>query len=411
MADCPHTGTRLLDWLYDELGPPERAHFDGHLHTCAACREAGASLASVRAAMRAWPEHEPPPALSAQLMRVAARHALGAPVASGRVWARVLAWLKRGLPLTSMHPALAAAATLVLVVGVVGTLRLRGVREQAESHLGSARTSVAQRTGEAAPAPEPPPPSPSPAASTTPTRALAAGPREDAWQGQASTGEPARKQAKDLARKQAKEPAWEKAKAVESSDDRGNRGAGEGVTGGVAQVRRGRVTSELRDEGALGGERDLVGKAPQTRSAGSMRDARPAPAAPELAGAPAPGTIQRAGASANAEAVDESAQARAEDPGAPADGAERADRDDRYGQDDREAVEDLHQRLRQALRSRACSSAVFLGSALRERDEAYYRRHVAGDEDFAGCVRMERKRARRAAEERAGKGAQPAGKQ
>lgn len=405
MADCPHTGTRLLDWLYDELGPPERAQFDGHLHTCAACRETGASLGSVRAAMRTWPDHEPPPALSAQLMRVATREALGAPVASGRVWARVHAWLMRGLPLTSMHPALAAAATLVLVAGVVGTLHLRGVREEAASHLVSVRTSVAQRTDEAGPAPEPPPLSPSPAASTTPTTTLAAGPREDAWQGQAPAREPTRKLDKEPARKQGK--------AVEIGDDRGNRGAGEGATGGAAQVRKGVLTGKPRDEDVLGDELDMVREAPQKRPAGSMRDARPALAASESAGAPAPGTVQRAGAPAKAEAVDEPAQERGEDRGARADGAERAGRGDRYGQDDRddrEALEDLHHRLRQALRSRACSSAVFLGSALRERDEAYYRRHVAGDEDFAGCVRIERKRARRAAEERAGKGAQPAGK-
>jgi anti-sigma factor RsiW len=57
---------RALD---DELGPEERARFDGHLTACPTCRREYEALTGAVAAFEAAPRLEPSPAFSAGVMR------------------------------------------------------------------------------------------------------------------------------------------------------------------------------------------------------------------------------------------------------------------------------------------------------------------------------------------------------
>lgn len=163
-------------------------------------------------------------------------------------------------------------------------------------------------------------------------------------------------------------------------------GAGHGVTLDAARVWQGMVTGSPRTRDSKAGE--IPGDAPDdqavpieksratgavpAQAAGSAADTRPGAAGtPVVGGAPA------------------------------VPGADERKRDTPQRVADRNELQALHARLRQALRSRACARAVFLGGELRQRDQGYYRRHVAEDEAFAGCVRAERKRARQVAGEHA----------
>jgi hypothetical protein len=78
------------------------------------------------------PNEEPPPALSAQLMAAAAEAS-----APAKTEGRFSAWLATIFrPLVS-YPGLAAAASLVLVAGVVGTMMLGGNAKVAQPELGA----------------------------------------------------------------------------------------------------------------------------------------------------------------------------------------------------------------------------------------------------------------------------------
>jgi hypothetical protein len=115
-ADDEARSVALIDALYRERGPD-----DGE-------REPElASLDRVRALHRALPEEEAPPAASAKLLAAAAEAARARQAPAG--WAaRLRRWFE---PLLA-SPGLAAAASLILVVGVAGVLISRGMDEVAQ---------------------------------------------------------------------------------------------------------------------------------------------------------------------------------------------------------------------------------------------------------------------------------------
>jgi anti-sigma factor RsiW len=93
---------RLIDYLYDESDPPERAAVEAHLAHCAACRDEVGALRSVRHDLLAWsvPEQEP-------LWRP-----MPAPLPVGR-WQMSSAW------------GLAAAAAVLFLAGLSGAMLSR----------------------------------------------------------------------------------------------------------------------------------------------------------------------------------------------------------------------------------------------------------------------------------------------
>jgi hypothetical protein len=134
----------LVDLLYGELEDSEQEHalervrereLDGELD----------GLKQLRAMLRELPEEEPPAAVSAKLLHAAAVHAAGhaaRPAARKRGADEgerkgILAWLSSLIRPLAMYPGLAAATTLLLVVGVAGTVYLSGRDQLAEPRVSS----------------------------------------------------------------------------------------------------------------------------------------------------------------------------------------------------------------------------------------------------------------------------------
>ena len=130
MADRTDIDALLIGALYGELTPADEARLTAHLESHPADRTALDDLTRTRAAVRdsrilAF-QFEPPAAVSALLLQEASRRA-------PRVQDREESWFQRFVRSFAAHPAMAAAATIVLVLGVAGTLYLRGVRQFAET--------------------------------------------------------------------------------------------------------------------------------------------------------------------------------------------------------------------------------------------------------------------------------------
>ncbi len=133
MSACNDIDALMIDWLYEELDEVKSAEFDHHLAGCARCRSEVESLQQTRAAVREWPEVEPPSAVTAILLHEAAKH-VPAKRRAVAIAARdddkpgLWAWLVGMMAPVVRHPAAAALATLVLVAGVAGSLYLREVK-------------------------------------------------------------------------------------------------------------------------------------------------------------------------------------------------------------------------------------------------------------------------------------------
>lgn len=114
----------LIGALYSELTPAEEARLAAHLESHPADRGALDDLKSARAAVRESrifdAQAEPPQAISALLLQEAHRRA-PKHVASSASEPKE-SWFYRFTRVFMAHPAVAAAAMLVLVVGVAGTL-------------------------------------------------------------------------------------------------------------------------------------------------------------------------------------------------------------------------------------------------------------------------------------------------
>lgn len=111
----------LIGSLYGELSSADEALLQAHLESHPADRGALADLTRAREVVRAsrilQVQYDPPQSISALLVQEAARRAPRAPASEG--------WFARFVRSFVAHPAMAAAAMLVLVVGVAGTLHLR----------------------------------------------------------------------------------------------------------------------------------------------------------------------------------------------------------------------------------------------------------------------------------------------
>src|SRR3970040_1892434 len=129
---------RLLDLLYGELEGEEEAAALREVEADAERADEMAAFSRVRQMVRELPEQEPPTAVSARLMHAAAMAAPAARPVDERpgLWGRLKGFFAPVL----MHPAMAAAATFVLVAGVAGTLYLTGNFDRAEPRARSRAT-------------------------------------------------------------------------------------------------------------------------------------------------------------------------------------------------------------------------------------------------------------------------------
>lgn len=125
MADRIEIDALLISALYGELTPADEARLAAHLESHPADRTALGDLTRTRDAIRESRvldlRSEPPSSVSALLLREAARLS-PRPAESSR---ETTGWFLRFTRMFLAHPAMAAAAMLVLVVGVAATLYVR----------------------------------------------------------------------------------------------------------------------------------------------------------------------------------------------------------------------------------------------------------------------------------------------
>jgi hypothetical protein len=124
MVDRQDIDALLVSALYGELTPADEARLSQHLESHPTDRTVLDDLTRARAAVRDSRifelQLEPPQAISALLLQEAARRAPRKIVDESKP-----SWFARLVNSFIAHPAMAAAASLVLVVGVAGTMYLR----------------------------------------------------------------------------------------------------------------------------------------------------------------------------------------------------------------------------------------------------------------------------------------------
>ena len=121
----------LIGALYGELTPADEARLNAHLESHPTDKSALADLTSARSTIREsrflTVQIEPPQAISALLLQEASRSAPARAVAAEPPKE---SWFHRFVTSFARHPAMAAAAMLVVVVGVAGTMYLRNGKSQ-----------------------------------------------------------------------------------------------------------------------------------------------------------------------------------------------------------------------------------------------------------------------------------------
>jgi hypothetical protein len=167
MVDRTDLDALLIGALYGELTPADEARLTAHLESHPADRTALDNLTRTRAAVRdsrvlAF-QREPPHAISALLLQEASRRAPRAATDRGEA----ASWFQRFVRSFMAHPAMAAAATVVVVITVGGLIYLSGTDPFAKSEsppvveraTDSGATTIATTPSIApaavAPAPEP----------------------------------------------------------------------------------------------------------------------------------------------------------------------------------------------------------------------------------------------------------------
>jgi hypothetical protein len=151
MTDPMDIDALLIGALYGELTPADEARLTAHLESHPADRSALADLTQTRATFRESrilaAQLEPPQSVSALLLQEAARRAPRAAREPSD------GWFQRFMRSFLMHPAMAAATMLVLVVGVAGTLYLRRGAQFAETAAPAIAPPAPEITMPAAPPP------------------------------------------------------------------------------------------------------------------------------------------------------------------------------------------------------------------------------------------------------------------
>jgi hypothetical protein len=348
----PPDGDDLVDLLYGELPPDEeraiRARVAGDPNLSAQLSE----LERVREMVRALPDEEPPPAISAQLLAHAAQAAQRrggtAPVVAPGFWSRLRSWFQ---PIIA-HPGLAAACSVVLVAGVAGVLILRqgdeltsatrSAEPEPEADLRSATDRNEIGPGASAAAP--------PAAESAPTGA--AGGAASAGEGdeapaEAPADEPSGVLPSDKTRTARRPRAYRLPDGKDSRrQDDGAKQDAPGPKGGalgMTDEKAPRPSDDADESGAAAGRAE---EAEQQQGAEAPAEPAPPPAAAPAAPQPSQTTAD------------------------PSSGEARA----------------LHEQAVKAAAARRCLEVQSLDEKIRSLDPAYHERSVLRDKRLAVCL-------------------------
>jgi len=347
----PMAGEDLVSLLYGELEPDEAARMSARVATDPTMSARLGEMRRVRELFSAMDEEEPPNRLTAQLLAEAARAApqprrAAAPAEAG-LWARFVSWLQ---PLTQ-RPALAAAASLVLVAGVAGVLYMKKGDELTST------TSVTARSE--------PPPASSPMDTATgsaaadpaaPAPVIAAqGAQDSSGTAPGADGDGAERADESAKREMESPPAKPvaKRKRAASSTSSGKNMAYDKAPAG-SSVKSGTVYGLSEQE---------------------MVPREQAQAAGEGGGGPT------GGASMNKKSDDAPAPQAAPEPAPPATPPPADSK-----APGKVNVRDLHRRAVDAAMDRRCAEVKMLAGQVRANDADYYAKSFAGDKRLQSCL-------------------------
>lgn len=389
----------LMDLLYGELDQGDEAEARERVRERNLDTELG-GLEELRAMLSELPDEEPPAAITAKLMHAAAMHAPGAAARKSAASTAgtdgepgegekkgILAWLSSLIRPIAMYPGLAAATTLVLVVGVAGTLYLSGRDQLSEPRLYESGTATPGATMQA-------PEEAEAEARAEPMKAQDEAAEGGTWGQAEQAQEIALPQAGDgrgagmLAGKRdreerAKQPAPQKSRASASAASKKRKASAyEGkeldqVLGGASSSSgAGAGTGTGYGKGAASAPRPATARAPATSSAKdslSLDDESAAadmdaeddgryeePARPAPRPAPEPTRDDSAGAPADKKAPESNA--------------------------DSARIRSLHDEARSAAANGQCDVVRKIESMIRKLDARYYRDTYRRDKALAACL-------------------------
>jgi anti-sigma factor RsiW len=143
MMQCNDISELMMDYLYQELDGSQAEAFRSHLVGCNRCNAELEAFQRTRTAMRELPEAEPSQAVTARLLHEAAKRAPRP--AQEEESGGLLSWFA-GLfrPLVA-HPGWAAAASLIMVLGVAGYLKLTGKVDERSQDNPAATAAAEER--------------------------------------------------------------------------------------------------------------------------------------------------------------------------------------------------------------------------------------------------------------------------
>ncbi len=366
----------LLDLLYGELDADAAQVARSAIDADDDMRTELAEFQSLRGFMRALPDVEPPPAITAKLLHAAATGVPAAPkvaVAAADVGAAAgvggfFAWLKRLFEPMMMHPGLAAAASLVLVVGLAGAMYLSGKSQIAEpqvSKTSAVDSKLAPATDEAVRGSSedrnPAPTAPVPPAATAPRPAdLNADMPSDPLTLRPDEGA-GKSYKKELPRKSNERRGGA---ARTSLDDKA-------ATGPGSSARRSRVQ-------AMGGSGGSTVK-PKPRS--SRAPARTRPRAPSI-------VTGTSGSTISAEPAPPPELKTMDEEKAPSQAPATKKQSPQKPQKNKVPVAvRLHREARAAAKKRDCKYVKALALRIRKLDSRYYDTKFLGDASLRACLR------------------------
>lgn len=357
-------------------------------------------LQGLRSLFREMPEEEPSDAVTNKLLAMAAQHA-PKPQEESRGF---FGWLSDVLMPVMSHPGLAAAATLVLVVGVAGTLYVKGGAEMAEPQVSSrseapespaaipevtADTSTLARG--ATETPEEAQPSDDPAAAEPEPDTLA----DESSDGLVGGLLGERKRESTNANKEDFKSTTATGKGSKVPEPSKKRKSKDSVAGGDFGE-FGDSTSGYGGGGgvSLGGASTSEGSSPPVaeparKGAESRSDQSNAPVQKQAPSKPKPAPNPK---SAPAPSTRAQAEQRPEPPPPPAgELADSEEDDDEAADKAKEATSNksqaaaLHQKAIEAAKKNDCKSVLSLGDQIRKLDSAYYDRTFLSDSRLKAC--------------------------
>lgn len=342
---------RIVEALYGEREPEDADAADL------------AAYDEIRELFGALPEAEPPASVSAKLLAAAAEAASPRPAEREGLWSRLLAWIEP----VGRHPALAAVASLVMVVAIGGGLYLSGRSEMAEPEKDVAAPAAA------------PPSAPAPSADTADTADLPAA-REstvaqpaplDEESPNTESADPLAGAKDDRAKSARPRPASHHAKGTRFESQR------------TARKPRKRRPAPRRPGRVISGKLDLGGVSDGTRARGNQGprvEQKEAPAKKAKDKAPRP--------QGKASGPNPAPQAPPPPTSAPSAGAPSTDDD----VDSSARLAGLTARARKTAAAGDCAATRKIGDQVRAADGRYYDTVFLDDGTIAACYRQPRRK-------------------